>query len=220
MKRNAKHESTKKMVAIKRHCQPLRHAPSRLRGGYPNQCGIVLIIALIMLGVISLLAIVSVRNAASSESVAGNVRTTELATQAAEIALRHCEASVVATLSTASGTPSTYPTTFKSSDMLLMTIPARWQNTANWDSPTSVAYVLPLSMMNQPGMATTTYKRPPECMVESVPVMPAGVGAVISTSTSFVITARGFGPEVIAASVSRSRPVGAEVWMQSQIDVQ
>ena len=173
-----------------------------------------------MLAVISLLAIVSVRNAASTESVAGNVRTTELATQAAEIALRHCEASVLATLSAASGTPSLYSTTFNSSNVLPATVPAQWQDTANWDRTNSAAYVLPLGMVNQPGMATTTYKRPPECMVEPLTVMPPDAGAVLSTSTSFVITARGFGPEVLAATANRSRPVGSEVWMQSQIDIQ
>ena len=199
---------------------PRESARGRQRTRRRNQDGIVLIIALIMLGVISLLAIISVRNAASTETLAGNVRTTELATQAAEIALRHCEASVLAIVSTASGTPSTYQTTFQSNNILLPAVLAQWQNMANWDSASSPAYVLPLAMVNQAGMVTTTYKRPPECMVEPVSMMPSGAGAVVSTSNSFVITARGFGPEVIAASASRSRPVGSEVWMQSQIDIQ
>ncbi len=210
----------RKLPATTSRCTPPRAAPVRRLRGPEHQRGLVLIVALIMLGVISLLAISSVRNAASTETVAGNVRTTELATQAAEIALRHCEASVLETLSAASGAPAAYPTTFNSGNILSPASAARWQNMANWDSTTSAAYVLPLTMVNQPGMATTTYKRPPECMVEPLPVMPAGAGAVLSTSTSFVITARGFGPEVLAASTSRSRPVGSEVWMQSQIDVQ
>ena len=182
--------------------------------------GIVLIIALIMLGLISILAITSVRNATSSESVSGNVRTTELGSQAAEIALRHCESSVLAMLSNASGMPSTYATTFSASNMLPFTTPAQWQNMGNWDSASSPAYVLPLTMVNQPGLATTTYKRPPECMVEALPVMPGGTGSVVNSSRSFIITARGFGPDVMAASANRNRPVGSEIWMQSQIDVQ
>ena len=40
---------------------------------------------MIMLIIVSLLAVTSMRNASSSESVSGNVRTTELATQAADI---------------------------------------------------------------------------------------------------------------------------------------
>lgn len=184
-----------------------------------HQRGIVLIIALIMLAVISLLTITSIRNATSTESVSANVRTTELATQAAEIALRHCEASVLATLTADAGSPSTYPTTFKASNIQSSTVPAQWQSMANWDSASSSAYILPLSMVNQTGMTTATYRRPPECMVERLPLMPSGTGAVVSTSTSFLITSRGFGPEVVVASDSRSRPVGSEVWMQSQIDV-
>lgn len=181
--------------------------------------GIVLIIALIMLGLISILAITSFRNASTSESVSGNVRTTELGSQSAEIALRHCEASVLAMLSNASGAPTSYVTTFSASNILPFTTPAQWQNTGNWDSASSAAYVLPLTMVNQPGLATT-YKRPPECMVEALPVMPAGAGSVVNSSRSFVVTARGFGPDVVAASANRSRPVGSEIWMQSQIDVQ
>lgn len=197
-----------------------RSAPGHLRDNHAHQRGIVLIIALIMLGLISLLAMLSVRNATSTESVAGNVRTTELATQAAELALRHCEASVLAMLSSAAGTPSTYATTFDSNNVLPVAIPAKWQDTANWDSEASAAYVLPLKMVNQPGIVPSTYKRPPECMVEPLAVTPPGAGAVVSISTSFVITARGFGPEVPAATPDRRRPVGTEVWVQSQIDLQ
>ena len=183
-----------------------------------RQRGVVLIIALIMLVVISLLAIGSIRNAASTETVAGNVRTTELATQAAEIALRHCEASVLSTLTVAAGGAPTYATTFTPFNILTPSTPPRWQNMAIWDSASTAAYVLPLSMVNQPGM-TLTYRRAPECMVEPLPLMPSGA-TVVSTTTSFVVTARGFGPEVAPADANRSRPVGSEVWLQSHIDLE
>ena len=58
--------------AAKRHL-PISVVPRR-------QQGVVLVIALILLVLISLLAVNSVKNSGSSESVAGNVRTTELAT--------------------------------------------------------------------------------------------------------------------------------------------
>ena len=54
---------------------PLAYAPR-----HQAERGIVLVIALILLVIIYLLAVTSLRNAASSESVAGNVRTTALAT--------------------------------------------------------------------------------------------------------------------------------------------
>jgi hypothetical protein len=75
-----------------------------------------------------------------------------------------------------------------------------------------------MSFLNQTGMAMVTYRREPECMVEPLPVMLSN-GTVVNTS-SFVITARGFGPEVAAADGSRSRPVGSEVWLQSNIQLQ
>src|SRR3954463_11826450 len=57
----------------------------------PSERGIVLIIALVMLAIISLLAVMTVRNTTSSEAVNGNVRLQQLATEAAEFALRYCE---------------------------------------------------------------------------------------------------------------------------------
>ena len=184
-----------------------------------RQGGIVLVITLIMLVVISLLAVTSTRDAASTESVAGNVRITEMATQAAEIALRHCESSVLNALTLARGRPALYGTTFFSANILPSSVTPHWQDMTIWDSASTEVYVLPLSMVNQVGMENPTYKRPPECMVEPLPVVPSG-GTAVSTSSSFVITTRGFGPDVIAADAGRSRPVGSEVWLQSQIKFQ
>jgi hypothetical protein len=45
--------------------------------------------------------------------------------------------------------------------------------------------------------------------------MPTGTASV--TPSAFVITARGFGPEVAAGS---GRPQGTEVWLQSTIEIQ
>lgn len=183
-----------------------------------EQRGVVLIIALILLVVISLLAVTSMRNVSSSESVASNVRTSELATQSAEIALRYCEDSVQQVVKAAvCGTP-TFTTTFTAANILTASNPAHWQNVATWDSTSTATYVLPLSQVNQAGMTTTTYKRPPECMVEPLPMVVAGTSAV-STTAAFVITARGFGPEVARADSSRTRPAGTEVWVQSHIEL-
>jgi type IV pilus assembly protein PilX len=176
----------------------------------------VLVIALILLVVISLLAVASMRNAASSESLSGNVRTTELATQAADIALRHCESSavkIVKLIADPSDTSvqATYPSTLTETFVLRATTADRWKSVTNWDTTTTAAFILPSSLVG----GTATFKRPPECMVESLtgttPVPPPA---------SFVITARGFGPEVEAADASRSRPVGTVVWLQSTIDIQ
>lgn len=178
--------------------------------------GIVLVIALILLVIISLLAVTSMRNAASSESVSGNVRTTELATQAADIALRHCESSAIQLArNTASSAPEFYSTTLAITSISPINS-VQWQSTATWDSGASTAtYVLSPSLVG----GTATFKRPPECMVELLSGgMPTGVASV--TPSAFVVTARGFGPEVAAADASRSRPIGTVVWLQSTIEIQ
>lgn len=180
----------------------------------PAQHGVVLIISLILLVVISLLAVTSLRNAGSSESVAGNVRTTELATQAAEIALRHCEASVLKV----KGGTAPYTTTFVEGNILPVADPPEWQKMTTWDSTSTATFVLPLPLVNQSNMALTTYQRPPECMVEPLPVKSAGSNTPVTTS--FVITARGFGPEVAAADAARTRPQGTEVWLQSHMELE
>jgi type IV pilus assembly protein PilX len=182
-----------------------------------GQCGVVLVLALVLLVAISLMAVASLRNASSSESVSGHVRTTELATQAAEIALRHCELSLFKVL----GGKSSYVTTFKVADILpeskpasgedLNKLPASWEDLKKWDGILSKPYLLDLSKLNQPNM-TVTYKRHPECMVERLSDMQSGV-------SSFVITARGFGPEVVTADSQRNPPVGSEIWLQSHIQI-
>jgi type IV pilus assembly protein PilX len=190
---------------------------------HTRQQGVVLIIALLLLIVISLLAVTSMKNVGTSESIAGNVRTTELATQAAEIALLHCEKSVVAIKKIAGGdttsSEATYPTTFASTDIKAV-VPASplWADVPGvWDSTPAQPFVLPLELVNQ-ALLVTTYKRPPECLVEPLPMIPTG-GSTLSNDLSYVITARGFGPEV-PLSNTREKPNGTEIWLQSTISFQ
>jgi type IV pilus assembly protein PilX len=187
---------------------PHRHARAAA------QRGVVLIIALVMLVVISMLTTLSIRSAVSTESVSGNVRTTELATQAAEIALRYCEQAVVQIRSGGTVTFTVTPTILAYDTV---TFP-RWKSTtATWDVTGSDAFVIPTGYVNQ-AAGPATYKRRPECLVESMAVVTAA--GALNTTTTYVITARGFGPEVAAVDASRSRPKGTEVWMQSTIELQ
>ena len=187
-----------------------------------GQRGVVLVMALIMLVVISLLATLSMRNATSSESISGNVRTTELATQAAEIALRYCEDEVVKIKG--GGVP---PTGFVIQNF---SSPPLWSakngsgGLTNWDgntssvAPTGPVLVIPDSSINQAG-AGVTFKRPPECMVERMQM--ADTTTTVTVAKTYVITARGFGPDVAAdTGGTRPRPQGgSEVWMQSTIEL-
>jgi type IV pilus assembly protein PilX len=180
--------------------------------GRDRQKGVVLIIALIMLVVISMLAVFSVRNATSNEAVSGNVRTTQLATQAAEFALRYCENDLVQT------TP-TLTVTFSTTDFPHALHKDNSGNLNYWDTSTSLpagfnaVVVVPTTSIG----GTTTFKRPPECMIEPMQVLNSS-GVPTHTST-FLITARGFGPEVSEAGSTRDRPSGSEVWLQSTIEL-
>ena len=187
-----------------------------------DEQGVVLVIALILLVVISLLAVTSLRQAGSSESVAGNVRTTELATQSAEIALRHCESATiqVAKKTTDTTDPKYYDTEFPVASIWPINS-VQWQSTSTWDAATTsstATYALPTGKFAIGSSAT--YKRSPECMVELLSGgMPDGANNV--TPSAFVITARGFGPEVPALTGStRIRPTGSEIWLQSTIEIQ
>ena len=174
------------------------------------QHGVVLIVALILLVVISLLAVSSIRNAGSSESVSSNVRMTELSTQAADIALRYCEAKAY---------------DMRAADTTPVGNLNQWKTLANWDGNWSnkdnlfknSAFVLDESLVNQSG---ATYRRPPECMVEEqIPVVMPDDPPL--TSKFYTITARGFGPEVPALiDGNRIRPVGSEVWLQSTLEIE
>ena len=172
---------------------PVRRPTRRNRA----QRGVVLIIALIMLVVISLLATLSIRNATSSESVSGNVRTTQLATQAAEIALRYCEDAVEQS-AIAGGTPTLNISAYVASP--------RWKDMNEWDGTGTAKVLVPASSVNT-NTATVTFSRAPECLVEALS---------IAGTKSFVITARGFGPEVAAGT---GRPQGSEVWLQSTLEL-
>ena len=172
-----------------------------------RQHGVVLIIALILLVIISLLAVSTLHNATSTESVAGNVRTTELATQAADIALRYCELSVLKIIN------SEDAGNFKKSHILGPNSGKLWEIPASWDTetPTKI-YTLPLSVLQLNGIGNI-YKRPSECMVEQL-------SPQSTTVNYYLITARGFGPEVPALENGiRIRLVGSEVWLQSQIEI-
>ena len=196
------------------------------RTGKYAQRGVVLIIALVMLVVISLLATLSMRNATSSESISGNVRTTELATQAAEIALRYCE-DAVAQMNGWPGTLNPLPVIPVFSSTPLWSAKNTSGVLTNWDgagssaapaNPTGPVLVIPDTSINQVG-AGVTFKRPPECMVERMQM--ATTTTTVTTTSTYVITARGFGPDVAAdTSGVRPRPKsGSEVWMQSTIEL-
>ena len=202
--------------------------PSRTRPlmSTRHQSGVVLIIALVMLVVISLLATLSVRSALSSESVSGNVRTTSLAGQSAEVALRYCEDRIVANVRTATALPISgvdVPAGWPALAVQNYQTPPLGVDTANWDGARTGVFVLPSAAVNQ---AAVTFRRMPECMAERVPVVNS-TSTGLNNASTYLITARGFGPEVAAcdptlvppAAGSCTRPDGTEVFLQSTLEI-
>ena len=188
----------------------------------PTQQGVVLIVALVLLVVISLLAVTSIQNAGSSESVSSNVRTTELATQAAEIALRYCEARAIE---------------MHAADKSPLGILNQWKEMTIWDGSWSIqedflrnsTFVVKFDPTLDKQLIAT-FQRPPECMVEEQSTASSAASSASSTEPStvtlsvlkfYTITARGFGPEVPALTgVNHIRPVGSEVWLQSTLEIE
>lgn len=174
--------------------------------GATTQQGVVLVVSLVMLMIISMLTVYAMRSSTSAETVANNVRITAMGTQSAEIALRYCEEATIQIASSAV-TLTSVPTIQNFSS------PPLWQNLTNWDGTRTGVFVVPASAVNQAGLSSA-YNRAPECLVEQLPM--ANADSTTNTTASFVITARGFGPDVAAGT---GRPAGSEVWLQSTLQL-
>ena len=177
-----------------------------------------LVVCLVFLLVISLTAAVTVRRATSSDAVAANARTQALALQAAEAGLLYCErllmrpeapaappeeVSMAAPVNVAVNVPADAPA--KADEPFL------WEALQNWDGAGSAARVREVPFADSSaGGANRYFKRPPECMAQ--------YRQADNTATA-VITARGFGPEVAQADSSRSAPRGAEIWLQTVVEL-
>jgi type IV pilus assembly protein PilX len=188
------------------------------RANSRHQNGVVLLVTLVMLLMMSIASISAIRSSTSSESIANNERTQSLAFHAAETALRYCESRALSHMNAmltwrAGGsvgpTPTASITILNGPDFSLVPVPSyQWQTLTFWDATTTSPNItlIPLTAVN----ASTTnifsaYLRQPECLVEY---------AASNTEKTAVITARGFGPEVLSGA---GKPVGSEIWLQSTL---
>lgn len=173
----------------------------------PRESGVVLVIALILLVVLSLVSTSSIKSTLSGEVSTNNSRTYGLAMQAAEAGLRHCETLAQNFLRSPQVSPNHD----------LQAAPAvggayTWQDVAgNWDNANfaTIGGVVLASTDINDSTTQELYKRYPECMIQYMEAPAGGVHR-------FVVTARGFGPDVEALTgTARPKPVGSEVWLQS-----
>jgi Tfp pilus assembly protein PilX len=194
-----------------------------------RQQGIILIITLIMLTIISSVAALTIKGSSSTEALANNTRTQGLAMQAAEAALRYCEAGairqhlIVNALQPDASITSLHTLTIAIAPAAAA-LPQIWQTLGSWQgvnavsNPIGASDLIGLTTLDNfggaagaigngmPGSFATVYKRQPDCIIQY---------AANSNNQVITVVARGFGPEVSTPQAVGEIPNGSEVFLQS-----
>lgn len=160
--------------------------------------------ALIMLVIISLAGLMAARNSATYEQFSNNMRTTQVARQSAEAALRYCEGVVIDIVSNDGTTHGKLETKIFASELdpeKLST--GEWNTKKNWASKAAnlITYT-PTFNSAVHDDATVKTAHPPTCLIQPM------------TDERFLVTARGFSND---ATVDEDGLLtrGAEIWLQS-----
>lgn len=157
-----------------------------------KQGGFVLAVSMIFLIVMTMLAVTAIRKATLDEKVAFNLRTQDLAFQAAEKALRFCESTLYLTagdtkMCQAKTVGKMYEAKPGNAVDVMSSFPMEWANMDNWKGvpgPNSATTISGVDMV--PGVAAQ-----PQCMIERWEV--PGRSENPSRFNPYVITARGVG---------------------------
>ncbi|WP_051236181.1 pilus assembly PilX family protein [Ottowia thiooxydans] len=194
-------------------------APKKLTHGIAHptsEKGVVLVITLILIVVLSLLGTFAIRNANQTERVVNGVRTSQVAQEAAETALRFCEQ--IVHFSDAGKDYTEYGTTNLKEKVILTNITseqdtnAEWRTASNW---------IGNNVIDVPDAYVNKYKNAsvdpdasplaiaPKCLIQRIR----------SSSTpplvGYLITARGFANNANYDTSTGKTTNGAEAWMQS-----
>lgn len=175
--------------------------------------GVVLVLALVLLVVMTVSSVVAMRGATASDMVSQNIRSQNLALQAAEIALRYCERQLMN-----SGTLNVF-------SLNNGAVRDEWRTASNWTDTTRVN-TTPSSFLG----STVTYATAPQCIVrrlsydemygsidmDQITIRPEDRGVQPGSVFIFRITARGFSPDFQRNSSGKSIS-GSEAWVQSTI---
>lgn len=145
-----------------------------------TQRGIVLPLALVMLVMVTLIAVIALRGVTTEERISANLRSSSVAFEQSEMALRHCERIALV------GGPPLDAARIDSTSVTGLA----WRNAASWVSsfpqlqqPPSAQYLDPLRPVTAPA-----------CLIEAVraPLDPT-VASTRVENAAFTVTARGFG---------------------------
>lgn len=174
----------------------------------PTQRGSILAITLMLLVVLALVGTLAIRNSTQSERVMNSVRTSNVAQQAAETALRFCEQVAQKhdaqqtyggiALSKIKDTPGT---NIERADQGI------WDNKINWQK--NAANLIELPSTHYPANSAggvTELKHAPQCIIEKLQN---------NEVEGYVITARGFGNDAVIDNATGRVTSGAEMWLQS-----
>lgn len=176
---------------------------SRMNSRSRQPRGVILPIALIMLVIISFVGLMAARNSASYEQFSNNMRTSQVARQAAEAALRHCERVAIdhaenegkdyeadaARIITA--TPLDTPENLS----------AAWNTKANWvGSAANLISVTPNHSSTVRDNAQL--KHDPGCIIQA-----------LASDGGYLITARGLSNDATTNNAGELT-AGSEAWLQ------
>jgi type IV pilus assembly protein PilX len=190
--------------------------PRRISTRQANQhheSGVILPITLILLLVLITAGVVAARNASISERVSNNLRTSNVAFQAAELGIRYCESLVINVVEQEGSGFSAANVAKIPKDTLTITSPsdgaASWKTLTNWTSTTAIVvpkdYYAPTNTNVSSGIQLSNA---PLCIVERLPS---------STNERFLITARGRSNDSKIDATTSRLTQGAEVWLQSTL---
>ena len=165
----------------------LRHLSQR-----SGQRGVALIVALVVLVIIGLTSASVMRGALSTDLVANNTRVKTLATQAAQIGLRYCEAEAAID---AGGQPATLP----------LNPPDYWNDFSHWSEKDKIGiYTVPADYLESQN-STFKPEHLPQCMVQQI---------TLGGQTAYRVTAKGYSPDYSADEKGNTES-GSVVWLQS-----
>jgi type IV pilus assembly protein PilX len=159
--------------------------------------------ALIMLVVLSFAGLIAARNSASFEQYSNNMRTTQVAKQAAEVAIRYCESVAIDFVDNGGAYYVADSAKINTTEIAAPdSSSADWQTQANWKSGgAKLIEVAPTYDSSVQANAKLTNK--PACMIQAL------------ATSRFVITARGLSNDAKIDGTSGALTNGSEVWLQS-----
>jgi type IV pilus assembly protein PilX len=166
---------------------------------HSQNSGVVLIVVMVMLVIIGFMSVAVMRGAMNSDQISNNNRAQIQASEAAQLALRFCEAEIIkgtSTLITIAASPVT---------AAKPTAQPLWKSKDLWTSTTPGSAVeIPADALKTSNMSNILKR--PQCLAEY---------ADATVTSPIVLTARGFSADYSENSTTNKITSGSVVWLQS-----